>query len=40
MSAGSEFHRCGAAYEKKRLAKIVVHAGIVTVVGFTTSVTN
>jgi len=41
MSAGSEFHRCGAAYEKARLAKVVVHAGIlVTVVGLTTSVTR
>ena len=27
MSAGSEFRRCGAAHEKARLAKVVVHAG-------------
>jgi len=26
MSAGSEFHRCGAANEKARPAKVVVHA--------------
>ena len=27
MSAGSEFHRCGVAYQKARLAKVVVRAG-------------